>query len=142
MTDFRALLEFRLSDPQRRSRGVVVFGQFGGAACHDSVGDREFCLTDAPCNQPPPPVCSVSEFRCESGKVAAIKIASERHRATLVPELLQMKLYAGNCIKKRLACNGDYDCEDGSDEDCESVRKPCLQSDLNTNEQARTAGYG
>ncbi|XP_054908644.1 complement component C9 [Poeciliopsis prolifica] len=46
------------------------------------------------------------------------------------------------CINKRLECNGDYDCEDGSDEDCDPVRKPCGTSDLDNNEQGRTAGYG
>lgn len=39
-------------------------------------------------------------------------------------------------------CNGDDDCEDGSDEDCEIARRPCGDADLLNNEQARTAGYG
>ncbi|XP_037609315.1 complement component C9-like [Sebastes umbrosus] len=97
-----------------RSRSVIVFGQFKGALCHDSVGDRQGCVTDAPCELPPPPECSDSEFQCESG----------------------------SCIKKRLECNGDYDCEDGSDEDCEPLRKPCTSQIQDTNEQGRTAGYG
>ncbi|CAG05214.1 unnamed protein product, partial [Tetraodon nigroviridis] len=109
---------WRSCDPctrtRRRSRGVEVFGQFGGSACQGSVGDRESCLTDARCIQPPPPECSDTEFQCESGY----------------------------CIKKRLLCNGDYDCEDGSDEDCDPGRKICPPSVLETNEQARTAGYG
>ncbi|TDH02285.1 hypothetical protein EPR50_G00171340 [Perca flavescens] len=99
---------------RRRSRGVEEFSQFGGASCMGSLGDREFCRTDARCNLPPPPACSDSEFQCESG----------------------------SCIKKRLMCNGDYDCEEGSDEDCDPVRKPCGVSDLDSNEQGRTAGYG
>ncbi|GAA6219239.1 complement component C9 [Lates japonicus] len=99
---------------RRRSRSVEVFGQFGGLSCRDSIGDREFCVTDTECQRPPAPACSDSEFQCESG----------------------------SCIKKRLMCNGDYDCEDGSDEDCDPVRKPCGLAALDTNEQGRTAGYG
>ncbi|KAF1377780.1 hypothetical protein PFLUV_G00204290 [Perca fluviatilis] len=99
---------------RRRSRGVEEFSQFGGASCVGSLGDRELCRSDARCDLPPPPACSDSEFQCESG----------------------------SCIKKRLMCNGDYDCEEGSDEDCDPVRKPCGVSDLDTNEQGRTAGYG
>ncbi|KAL7376314.1 hypothetical protein ABVT39_005270 [Epinephelus coioides] len=99
---------------RRRSRSVEVFAQFGGESCQGSVGDRESCVTDAACELPPPPQCSDSEFQCESG----------------------------SCIKKRLMCNGDYDCEDGSDEDCDPLHKPCGSSVLDSNEQGRTAGYG
>uniref|UniRef100_UPI0037E75EB5 complement component C9 n=1 Tax=Semicossyphus pulcher TaxID=241346 RepID=UPI0037E75EB5 len=99
---------------QRRSRTAEVFGQFGGESCQGSLGDRRFCNTDEECDLPPPPVCSEIEFQCESGP----------------------------CIKKRLMCNGDYDCEDGSDEDCDPIRKPCLSEALDSNEQGRTAGYG
>ncbi|KAM9841638.1 complement component C9 [Aulostomus maculatus] len=99
---------------RRRSRSVEVFGQFGGEACQGSIGDRELCVTNAPCQLPPPPVCSDSQLQCESG----------------------------SCVNKRLMCNGDYDCEDGSDEDCEPVRKPCGTRVMDTNEQSRTAGYG
>ncbi|KAL3042034.1 hypothetical protein OYC64_020064 [Pagothenia borchgrevinki] len=99
---------------RRRARGVEVFGQFGGDSCQGSLGEREACVTDAACELPPPSTCSDSEFRCESG----------------------------TCIKKRLMCNGDYDCEDGSDEDCDPVHRPCGSSVLESNEQGRTAGYG
>ncbi|XP_031173481.1 complement component C9 isoform X2 [Sander lucioperca] len=99
---------------RRRSRSVEVFSQFGGVSCEGSLGDREFCRTDARCDLPPPPACSDTEFQCESG----------------------------SCIKKRLMCNGDYDCEDGSDEDCDPLRKPCGLLVLDSNEQGRTAGYG
>uniref|UniRef100_A0A3B4ERR3 Complement component C9 n=2 Tax=Pundamilia nyererei TaxID=303518 RepID=A0A3B4ERR3_9CICH len=99
---------------RRRSRSTEAFGQFGGRACQESIGDREFCVPDGQCELPPPRACSDSEFQCESG----------------------------SCIKKRLMCNGDYDCEDGSDEDCETERKPCGSAVLNSNEQGRTAGYG
>ncbi|KAM7368723.1 hypothetical protein PAMP_013034 [Pampus punctatissimus] len=99
---------------RRRSRGVEMFGQFGGESCQGSLGDREFCTTTDECQSPPPPLCLDSEFQCESG----------------------------SCIKKRLMCNGDYDCEDGSDEDCDPVRKPCGSTVLDNNEQGRTAGYG
>ncbi|XP_029921397.1 complement component C9 [Myripristis murdjan] len=98
----------------RRSRGVEVFGQFGGQACLGALGDKEACTTDAVCELEPPAVCAATEFQCESGP----------------------------CIKTRLTCNGDYDCEDGSDEDCEPLRKPCGSLFLNNNEQSRTAGYG
>ncbi|KAK5879285.1 hypothetical protein CesoFtcFv8_024603 [Champsocephalus esox] len=99
---------------RRRARGVEVFGQFGGVSCQGSLGDREACVTDAACELPPSSDCSDSEFRCE----------------------------LGTCIKKRLMCNGDYDCEDGSDEDCDPVRRPCGSAILDSNEQGRTAGYG
>ncbi|XP_073334393.1 complement component C9 [Pagrus major] len=102
------------TNARRRSRSVEVFGQFNGQACIDPIGQSVFCQTNATCVRPPPPVCSDSEFQCESG----------------------------SCIKKRLQCNGDYDCEDGSDEDCEPERKPCTVPVLDTNEQSRTAGYG
>ncbi|XP_068562685.1 complement component C9 [Cebidichthys violaceus] len=102
------------TNARRRSRGVEVFGQFGGKACKGSLGEREFCETVAICARPPPPVCSDSEFQCESG----------------------------SCITKRLQCNGDIDCEDGSDEDCDPLRRPCGLQMLDNNEQGRTAGYG
>lgn len=58
-----------ICDPQGRSRSVVRFGQFGGAPCSDSIGDRQYCVAESACNKPPPPVCSDSEFQCESGIV-------------------------------------------------------------------------
>ncbi|XP_068430415.1 complement component C9 [Clinocottus analis] len=99
---------------RRRSRSVEVFGQFGGASCQGSLGDREFCQTDAECQRPPRPQCSESEFQCQSG----------------------------SCTNKRLQCNGDYDCEDGSDEDCDPRQPPCGSVFLDNNELGRTAGYG
>lgn len=62
-----------ICDPQRRSRSVEVFGQFGGESCQESLGDREFCRTDAVCDLPPLPECSDSEFQCESGDSASFK---------------------------------------------------------------------
>ncbi|XP_057675235.1 complement component C9 isoform X1 [Corythoichthys intestinalis] len=99
---------------RRRSRSIMVFGQFGGESCQGSIGERESCVNKTACQQPPRPACSDTEFQCESG----------------------------SCIKKRLTCNGDYDCEDGSDEDCEPGRRPCMSNVLENNEQGRTAGYG
>ncbi|XP_077354176.1 complement component C9 [Festucalex cinctus] len=99
---------------RRRSRSAIVFGQFGGESCQGSIGERESCVSNDTCQQPPRPACPDADFQCESG----------------------------SCIKKRLMCNGDYDCEDGSDEDCEAGRRPCLSSVLENNEQGRTAGYG
>ncbi|XP_058473666.1 complement component C9 [Solea solea] len=110
--------EWSACDPctktRRRSRSVEVFGQFDGSPCHGSLGERESCTPTGECLLPKYPVCSNTEFQCESGY----------------------------CIKKRLACNGDYDCEDGSDEDCDPTNKPCGTKVLDTNEQSRTAGYG
>ncbi|XP_054469153.1 complement component C9 isoform X2 [Anoplopoma fimbria] len=99
---------------RRRSRGVEVFGQFGGQACQGSLGDRQFCPTDGSCVQPIRPSCSDTEFQCESG----------------------------SCIKKRFECNGDFDCQDGSDEECDPQNRPCGSTVLENNEQGRTAGYG
>ncbi|XP_054613866.1 complement component C9 isoform X1 [Dunckerocampus dactyliophorus] len=99
---------------RRRSRSAVVFGQFGGESCQGSIGEREACVNDTGCQEAPRPVCSDTEFQCQSG----------------------------SCIMKRLMCNSDYDCEDGSDEDCDPVRTPCGATVLENNEQGRTAGYG
>ncbi|XP_013886862.1 complement component C9 [Austrofundulus limnaeus] len=101
---------------RRRSRTVEVFGQFGGEPCQGSIGDREFCESTENCLSSTPSPCLATEFQCGT----------------------ELK----TCIKKRLECNGDYDCEDGSDEDCDPVRKPCGTSELENNEQGRTAGYG
>ncbi|XP_047426726.1 complement component C9 isoform X2 [Mugil cephalus] len=102
------------SQSRRRSRGVEVFGQFDGQACQGSLGEREYCVANTQCPVPPAPECQDSEFQCESG----------------------------TCVKKRLMCNGDYDCEDGADEDCDPLRRPCGTVQLDNNEQGRTAGYG
>lgn len=104
------------------------------------MGDREYCITDAKCNLPPPRECSDSEFQCESGNSYPIK--SPPYGALLLWGLITPKLHTGSCIKLRLKCNSDYDCEDGSDEDCEPLRKTCPPTVLDTNEQGRTAGYG
>uniref|UniRef100_A0AAV2IUY9 Complement component C9 n=1 Tax=Knipowitschia caucasica TaxID=637954 RepID=A0AAV2IUY9_KNICA len=99
---------------RRRSRSIEAFGQFGGQACRGSIGERLACIPEGTCEAPPPPGCSPTEFICESGQ----------------------------CIKMRFKCNGDFDCDDGSDEDCEPVRKPCLSLDLINSEHGRRAGYG
>ncbi|KAM4528252.1 complement component C9 [Odontesthes bonariensis] len=100
---------------RRRARGIEVFGQFDGVACRGSIGDRESCVAADECLVPTVAPCSDSEFQCVTG----------------------------TCIKNRLTCNDDYDCEDGSDEDgCDTLHKPCGQSVLQNNEQGRTAGYG
>uniref|UniRef100_A0A8C5GME3 Complement component C9 n=1 Tax=Gouania willdenowi TaxID=441366 RepID=A0A8C5GME3_GOUWI len=109
--------EWTLCDPcsksRRRSRGIEAFGQFGGQTCEGSLGQKEFCVATSECVAPAPTNCSETEFQCESGF----------------------------CIKKRLMCNGDLDCEDGSDEDCDPVRRPCGSSVIDTNEQSRTQNY-
>ncbi|XP_012708465.2 complement component C9 isoform X1 [Fundulus heteroclitus] len=101
---------------RRRSRGIEAFGQFDGESCMESIGDRQACQPSESCLTPTPYPCKQSEFRCTTE--------------------LQ------TCIRKRLECNGDYDCEDGSDEDCEPTRTPCGASVFENNEQGRTAGYG
>ncbi|XP_047227901.1 complement component C9 [Girardinichthys multiradiatus] len=112
--------EWSLCDPctntRWRSRGIEVFGQFAGNPCVGSIGDRQSCQTTELCLIPTPPPCSGTDFQCKT----------------------ELK----TCIKQRLECNGDYDCEDGSDEDCDPTRKPCGASVLENNEQGRTAGYG
>ncbi|KAJ8286909.1 hypothetical protein GJAV_G00044790 [Gymnothorax javanicus] len=100
---------------QFRSRTVEVFGQFQGLVCNQPLGDRRACKTGLPCPEVTSPPCTSTEFQCESG----------------------------TCIKKRLVCNGDNDCGDFSDEDCEDEpRSPCGTRQMELSELARTAGYG
>ncbi|KAJ8404484.1 hypothetical protein AAFF_G00337510 [Aldrovandia affinis] len=111
--------EWTACDPclnmQFRSRTVEVFGQFEGLVCNQPLGDRRTCKTDVPCAEEIRPPCSTSEFMCESG----------------------------GCIRKRLVCNGDNDCEDASDEDCDEVLRPtCGKLDLEVSELGSNAGYG
>ncbi len=133
-----------MCDPQRRSRSVEAFGQFGGVPCKEPIGDREFCTTSDSCVDPPPPECSESQFQCDSGTSALFKSPTVSYPCCFWPSQFNKHLCAGSCISKRFECNGDFDCEDGSDEplDCEPTQKPCRNRDLIANEQARTAGYG
>lgn len=119
-----------------------MFGQFDGESCQGSLGDRESCIPRGACDLPPRPACSDTEFQCESGTSASFKSPTYLSFYCFRPDQFNTHLYTGYCIKRRLMCNGDYDCEDGSDEDCEPVRKPCGALVLDTNEQGRTAGYG
>ncbi|CAL8284812.1 unnamed protein product [Merluccius merluccius] len=84
----------------RRSRAINAFGQFNGAPCLESLGEAKPCTTGAACAAPP--ACSAQDFQCGSGA----------------------------CIKKRLACNYDFDCEDLTDEEaCDRMqRKPCTRA--------------
>uniref|UniRef100_A0A3B3DMT0 Complement component C9 n=1 Tax=Oryzias melastigma TaxID=30732 RepID=A0A3B3DMT0_ORYME len=135
--------EWTTCDPctktRRRSRDIEVFGQFQGDACQGSIGERTACTTSEACVKPTPVPCSDSEFQCESSTAASLMTFCSFYVQRFN---LHFSFLTGKCIKKRLMCNGDYDCEDGSDEDCDPVRKPCGQADLNNNEQGRTAGYG
>ncbi|XP_062844584.1 complement component C9 [Trichomycterus rosablanca] len=103
------------SKTMHRSRGIEVFGQFGGQRCIEPIGDKKLCIPKTECEEASPPVCSASEFQCDSGL----------------------------CIKKILMCNGDNDCVDFSDEEeCDKVRLPCKNYPVTESDIAMGAGYG
>ncbi|XP_026875867.2 complement component C9 [Electrophorus electricus] len=98
-----------------RSRSIEMFGQFGGQKCIEPIGERKLCKPSTKCVESPPPICSSSEFQCESGL----------------------------CVKKRLKCNGDNDCGDFSDEEeCDTFRRPCGDFPVTESDIGRTTGYG
>ncbi|KAL6463572.1 hypothetical protein MHYP_G00279630 [Metynnis hypsauchen] len=98
-----------------RSRGIEVFGQFGGQRCIESIGEKKPCVPTTKCVEDPPPVCTSSQFQCESGL----------------------------CIPKRLVCNVDNDCGDFSDEEeCDRTRSPCGDIVVKESDIGRGAGYG
>ncbi|XP_053473620.1 complement component C9 [Ictalurus furcatus] len=98
-----------------RSRGIEIFGQFGGQRCIQPIGEKKPCKPTTQCVEDPLPVCSTNEFLCESGF----------------------------CIKKRLVCNGDNDCDDSTDEDeCDKIRSPCGNVAVSESDIGLDAGYG
>ncbi|XP_041126417.1 complement component C9 [Polyodon spathula] len=103
------------SEKMFRSRSIETFGQFNGLVCNQPIGDSKSCKTQAVCDHEEPQ-CAKTYFLCDSGR----------------------------CIKKRLECNGDNDCGDNSDENCdeEPKRPPCQNHDIEVSELGRTAGYG
>lgn len=83
---------------QRRSRSVETFGQFGGSACQEALGDREQCTTSETCVQPPPPVCTDTEFQCESGTSATQRNRCSRDEISgVTPVLSQVLASRGDC---------------------------------------------
>ncbi|KAG7314629.1 hypothetical protein KOW79_021932 [Hemibagrus wyckioides] len=100
---------------KHRSRGIERFGQFGGQRCIEPIGQNAVCIPTTQCVEDPPPVCSPTEFLCETGF----------------------------CIKSRLVCNGDNDCGDYSDEEeCDKIRSPCGTVAVTESDIGLGAGYG
>ncbi|NWI82207.1 CO9 protein, partial [Dryoscopus gambensis] len=50
-----------------RSRGIERFGQFGGKACLEALGDTQTCKTSEACLGEPEPDCG-TDFQCSSGR--------------------------------------------------------------------------
>ncbi|XP_014346501.1 complement component C9 [Latimeria chalumnae] len=96
-----------------RSRSIENFGQFGGMACTEPLGDSQLCETQQDCEKES--IDCGDDFTCDSGR----------------------------CIKKTLLCNEDNDCGDYSDEECDQAPKPpCRGTDIEQAELGRTAGNG
>ncbi|KAH0627903.1 hypothetical protein JD844_008462 [Phrynosoma platyrhinos] len=97
-----------------RSRSVLNYGQFGGKACVEPLGQRQNCEPDTPCIEEE--VNCGRDFKCDNG----------------------------HCIKTRAVCNTEDDCGDMSDEaDCDTYRNgPCRDRIMDVSELGRIAGWG
>lgn len=51
-----------------------MFGQFGGQKCIEPIGDKKVCKPTSECKEAPPPVCSATEFQCESGNKSSLNV--------------------------------------------------------------------
>lgn len=59
-----------------RSRSIERFGQFGGKACLEALGDTQTCKSSEVCPEEPELDCG-TDFQCNSGRFCFHAIASK-----------------------------------------------------------------